>query len=116
VAIEEEAAMKSKKAQPGKKPVARSKKKSVPAKKDAAKRTEVSPGKKEFAKFVWPRIKDATRFVDVPESQGMVSYARPSGEQVTATLKWYTVSHGPRILGYYDEETDVCYIGQFIEG
>ncbi len=108
--------MKSKaKAQPRKKPVARSKKKAVPAKKVAAKRTQVSPGK-EFAKFVWPSIKDTTRFVEVPESQGTVSYVRPLGDQVTVTLKWYTVSHGPRILGHYDDENNVCYIGRFIEG
>jgi hypothetical protein len=95
--------------------MAMSKKKAVPVKKDTAKSTEASPSKREFAKFVWPRIKESTTFVDVPETQGTVSYARPSGEQVTATLKWYTVSHGPRILGHYDEETDVCYIGQFFQ-
>ncbi len=109
--------MKSKaKAQPRKKPVARSKKKTVPAKKVAAKRTQVSAGKQEFAKFVWPSIKDTTKFVEVPESQGTVSYVRPLGDQVTVTLKWYTVSHGPRILGHYDDENNVCYIGRFIEG
>ncbi len=120
--------MKSKaKAQPRKKPVARGKKKAVAARPKAAnvakaskaaktsKTAPVSPGKREFARFVWPRIKDTTKFLDVPESQGTISYARPSGEQVTATLKWYKVSHGPRILGYYDEENDVCYIGRFVE-
>lgn len=109
--------MKSKaKPQPRKKPVARSKKPNVPAKASPQKSTQVAPSKREFAKYVWPGIKDSTKFVDVGEFQSTVSYLRPSGEQVTATLKWYKVSHGPTILGYFDEETDVCYIGQFTPG
>jgi hypothetical protein len=99
-----------------KKRVAPSKTKSAKAKKVSARDTGVSPSQKEFAELIWPGIKDSTRFVAVPEFQGTVTYALPSGESFTATLKWYTVSHGSRILGHYDDENDVCYVGEFIEG
>ena len=96
-----------------KKPAAQAKKKRAPAAKAAAPRAAVSPGKRDFAKVIWPHITDATTFVDVAEFQTSVTYTRASGEPVTATLKWYKVTLGPRILGHYDDEGDVCYIGQF---
>ena len=103
-------------AQLRKKRVAPSKTKSAKARKVSARDTGISPSQKEFAESIWRGIKDSTRFVAVSEFQGMVTYALPSGEPFTATLKWYTVSHGSRILGHYDDENDVCYIGKFIEG
>ena len=72
-------------------------------------------GKKGFAKKVWPRIKDLTKFVEVPESQGTVTYTLPSGKVFATTLKWYAVTNGPSIFAHYDDENDVCYIGKFIE-
>ena len=71
--------------------------------------------KKEFAKKIWPSIKDSTKFVQVPEFQGAITYTLPSGEVFTTALKWYTVTLGPRIFGHYDDANDVCYIAKFIE-
>ena len=76
----------------------------------------VSPKAVEFAKSVWPSMNKSTKFVAVPEFQTAVTYTLPSGESYTTTLKWFSVSHGSRILGHYDEAIDVCYVGQFIEG
>lgn len=71
--------------------------------------------KKQFAQVIWPRIKDSTKFVELPEFQTSVTYALPSGEVYTASLNWYSVSHGSKIFGHYDDENDVCYIGKFVE-
>ncbi len=94
-------------------------------KKASAKRASAKAGrsesdllarKKQFAKMMWPAIKGSTRFVEVPESQGTVTYTLPSGRIYTAWLNWYSVSHGSRIFGHYDDYNDVCYIGKFVEG
>jgi hypothetical protein len=87
---------------------------SAPAK-HAQPRNGLSQQQKEILKRVWPRISDSTKFVKLPESQTTVSYALPSGETTTTTLVWYTFSHGPRVFGYYDDASDVCYISEIIE-
>jgi hypothetical protein len=77
---------------------------------------EIPPSTRKFARAIWPQIKTTTIFVEVPEYRTIVTYTLPSGDPVTAVLKWYSVSHGPRILGHFDDANDVCYIGKFIEG
>ncbi len=71
--------------------------------------------KKQFAKMIWPRIKDSTKFVELPEFQTTVTYTLRSGKPYTASLNWYGVSHGSKIFGHYDDENDICYIGKFVE-
>ncbi len=104
------------KAQVRKKGTAQSRKKSEKTARVSPRQTGVSQSKKEFAKTIWQGIGDATKFVQVSEFQGAVTYSLRSGQEFTATLKWYAVSHGPRIFGHYDDENDVCYIGKFVEG
>jgi hypothetical protein len=74
-----------------------------------------SKEQREIAARVWPRISTSTKFVQLPEGQGSVSYKLPSGEVTTATLKWFTFTHGPRVFGHYDDANDICYIGEIIE-
>jgi hypothetical protein len=104
------------KAQVRKKSLVQSKKKSAKTKRVSAKQTSIAKREQEFAKTIWPGIQSSTRFVQVPEFQGSVTYSLPSGQEFTATLKWFTVSHGSRIFGHYDDQNDVCYIGKFVEG
>ncbi len=88
-------------------------------KRESAKRASSKGGRaaraKQFAQVIWPRIKDSTKFVELPEFQTTVTYTLPSGEAHTASLNWYSVSHGSRIFGHYDDKNDVCYIGKFVE-
>lgn len=104
------------KGQVRKKSLAQSKKKLAKTKRVSAKQTSISQSEKAFAKTIWPGIKGSTRFVKLAEFQESVTYSLPSGQEFTVTLKWFTVSHGPRIFGHYDDQNDVCYIGKFIEG
>lgn len=99
-----------------KKSLAQNKKKPVKAKRVSAKQPSTSSREQEFARTIWRGIGTATKFVRVSEFQTSVEYSLPSGQPITATLKWYSVSHGPRIFGHYDDQNDVCYIGKFIEG
>jgi hypothetical protein len=87
---------------------------SAPAKR-AQPRNGLSQQQKEILKRVWPRISDPTKFVKLLEGQSTVSYALPEGNVTTATLMWYTFSHGPRVYGHYDDANDVCYVGKIIE-
>lgn len=82
----------------------------------ATARRGVSSEAIEFAKSIWPNIKKSTKFVEVPKFHSSVTYTLSSGERNTTTLMWFSVSGGSRILGLYDEPTDVCYIGEFIKG
>lgn len=84
------------------------------AKRAGAKRG-LGTSKKQFARMIWPRIKDSTKFVELSEFQTTVTYKLRSGQLYTASLNWYGVSHGPRIFGHYDDENGVCYIGKFVE-
>ena len=99
-----------------KKAPVQSRRKTVKNKRASPKQTSVSPSMREFAKTMWPGVGDSTRFVQLPEFQGAVTYSLPSGIVITTSLKWYTVSHGSRIYGHYDDENNVCYIGKFVEG
>ena len=101
-----------------------SKRKAVPKKpvrqvKTTARRAkparEFSKHQREIAARVWPRITNATKFVQARAEQLSVTYKLPSGEMTTSTLKWFSFSNGPRIFGHYDEANDTCYIGKIIE-
>jgi hypothetical protein len=74
-----------------------------------------SKQQKEILKKVWPRISGSTKIVQLPEGQSMVIYVAPSGDMTTATLVWFTFTHGPRVFGHYDDASDVCYVGEIIE-
>jgi hypothetical protein len=74
-----------------------------------------SKHQREIAARVWPRITTATKFVQAREEQVSITYKLPSGEVTTATLKWFTFTHGPRVFGHYDDANDICYIGEIIE-
>lgn len=87
---------------------------SAPAK-SAQPQSDLSQQQREILKRAWPRISDLTKFVKLVESQSTVSYATKSGEVTTATLVWYTFTHGPRVYGHYDDASDVCYVGEIIE-
>jgi hypothetical protein len=76
---------------------------------------EFSKHQREIAARVWPRITNATKFVQAREEQLSIIYKLPSGEVTTSTLKWFSFSNGPRIFGHYDEANDICYIGEIIE-
>jgi hypothetical protein len=76
---------------------------------------EFSKHQREIAARVWPRITNATKFVQAREEQVSITYKLPSGEMTTSTLKWFSFSNGPRIFGHYDEANDTCYIGKIIE-
>jgi hypothetical protein len=104
------------KAQVRKRVPMQSRRKAGKIKRASPKQTNVSPNMREFAKTIWPGIGDATKFVQLPEFQGAVTYSLPSGKEITTSLKWYTFSHGSRIFGHYDDENNVCYIGKFVEG
>ncbi len=86
---------------------------------ESAKRANSKSGrvtrKQQFAQVIWPGIKGSTKFVELPEFQTTVTYTLPSGEAHTASLNWYSVSHGSRIFGHYDDKNDVCYVGKFVE-
>jgi hypothetical protein len=105
------------------KPVKRARKpipkKPVRQKKTLTKRawpkSDLSQQQKEILKKVWPRISDSTKFVRLVVGQSTVSYATKSGEVTTATLVWYTFTHGPRVHGHYDDASDVCYVGEIVE-
>jgi hypothetical protein len=76
-----------------------------------ARRSQAAPpGKKEFARVIWPAIRASTRFTELRETQSFVILRDGS----TAALAWYSVSHGPRIFGYYDDKSNVCYIGKYM--
>ena len=105
------------------KPVKRARKpipkKIVRQRSSTAKRAQPKNGlnqqQKEILKRVWPRISDSTQFIKLLEGQSTVSYALPSGEVTTATLMWFTFTHGPRVYGHYDDASDLCYVGEIIE-
>jgi hypothetical protein len=94
-------------------------KKVVRQKSPTSKRTQPKYGlthqQKEILKRVWPRISKSTKFVKVSAGQSTVSYALPSGERTTATLMWYTFTHGPRVYGHFDDASNMCYVGEIIE-
>jgi hypothetical protein len=70
---------------------------------------------RELAKKIFPTITNSTRFEMVLEGKGSVSYALRSGKVFTASLTWYSIPNGPRILAHYDEDNDICYIGKFVK-
>ena len=94
-------------------------KKPVRKVKTTARRAKPAQGfskhQREIAARVWPRITNATEYVQARAEQLSVTYKLPSGEMITSTLKWFSFSNGPRIFGHYDEANDTCYIGKIIE-
>jgi hypothetical protein len=114
--MEDEMKSKAKPVKRARKPVPKKavRQRSAPAKR-AQPRNGLSQQQKEILKRVWPRISDSTKFVKLVKGQSMVSYAPPSGGVTTATLMWYTFTHGPRVYGHYDDASDVCYVGEIIE-
>ena len=94
-------------------------KKPVRKVKTTARRAKPAQGfskhQREIAARVWPRITNATEYVQARAEQLSVTYRLPSGEVTTSTLKWFSFSNGPRIFGHYDEANDTCYIGKIIE-
>jgi hypothetical protein len=87
---------------------------SAPAK-SAQPKDGLTKQQKEILKKVWPKISGSTKIVQLPAGQSMVIYVAPSGDMTTATLVWFTFTHGPRVFGHYDDAGDVCYVGEIIE-
>jgi hypothetical protein len=94
-------------------------KKVVRKTRSTSKRTQSKKGfgqhQRDILVKVWPEISGATKIVELPESQSIVSYALPSRKITTMTLMWYSFSHGPRVYAHYDDANDVCYVGKIIE-